>query len=69
MGRVGRRYGRAASADVTRGALVFAVGVAMGAALVLVSVERIDPGQAGAIVAAGIGVLLYLALRDPSPSP
>ena len=46
--------------EVVRGAIILGVGVVMGAALVAGALEAIDVGSAGAVLAAGIGVLLYL---------
>lgn len=56
------------TSGVARGAAILAVGVALGGTLVLLAVARIDPGQAGAITAGAVGVLLWLARDVPHPS-
>ena len=52
---------------IARGAVILAVGVIMGAALVAAAVDRIEPAEAAPVLAAAIAVLVYLA-RTPDPS-
>lgn len=47
-----------------RGAAILAVGVILGATLVAAGVGRISAQEAAPVLAAAVGVLLYLASRD-----